>query len=257
MRPPNPSEPNHTLLIATICILIVILSIIGFLLWSGKDSKPVIKAEAVPIPVKNQPVIRFSNTEKDAAQNAMMKQRKSKFGMDKGVDIIVKSGESIQVGEITVSMKEIIEKIRLKQGDIIEKDIIPAGNGNTLPAGELQAVYGIYMAKPGDNIWNIHFNFLKDYFKHKGVTLSPMADEPDKKGFSSGIGKLLKFSERMVFIYNMKERKIAANLDIITPLTKLVVYNMGQIYKLLDRIDYDRVNHIQFDGETLWIPAEQ
>jgi hypothetical protein len=35
-----------------------------------------------------------------------------------------------------------------------------------------------------------------------------------------------------------------------------VVYNMDQIFKLLDLIDYERVNHIQFDGETLWIPSQ-
>ncbi len=253
----DPSKSSNALLITTICIIVVTIAATGFWLWSRKESKPVIKPETVHVQVKNQPVIRFSSTEKDDTQNTMMKQRKLKFGMDKGVDIIVKSDESIQVGDITVSMKEIIEKIKLKQGDVIEKDILAADISKKPSTVNMQAVYGIYMAKPGDNIWNIHFNFLKDYFKHKGVALSPRADEPDKRGFSSGIGKLLKFSEQMVFIYNMKERKIAANLDLITPLTKLVVYNMGQIYKLLDRIDYDRVNHIQFDGETLWIPAEQ
>ncbi len=257
MHQENPSKDNHTLLIAIICIIVLTIAAAGFWLWFKKDSTPVIKPETVHIPVKNQPVIRISSTEKDDAQNTMMKQRKLKFGMDKGVDIIVTSEESIQVGDITVSMKEIIEKIKLKQGDIIEKDIMAADNGKEQSDVNTQAVYGLYMAKPGDNIWNIHFNFLKDYFKHKGVTLSPMADEPDKRGFSSGIGKLLKFSEQIVFIYNVQERKITANLDLITPMTKLVVYNMGHIYKLLDRIDYDSVNHIQFDGETLWIPAEQ
>jgi hypothetical protein len=31
---------------------------------------------------------------------------------------------------------------------------------------------------------------------------------------------------------------------------------MEQIFALLDLIDYEKVNRIQFDGETLWIPAE-
>jgi hypothetical protein len=92
---------------------------------------------------------------------------------------------------------------------------------------------------------------------HKGVTLSPLADEPDIKGFSSGIGKILKFSEKTVSIYNIKERKIAVDLNLIYPLSKVVVYNMDRIFALLDRIDYNNANRIQFDGETLWIHIDQ
>jgi hypothetical protein len=32
---------------------------------------------------------------------------------------------------------------------------------------------------------------------------------------------------------------------------------MKQVSSLLDQIDLKQVNHIQFDGETLWIPADQ
>ncbi|MBU4184653.1 MAG: hypothetical protein KKC23_00315, partial [Proteobacteria bacterium] len=107
-----------------------------------------------------------------------------------------------------------------------------------------------------DNIWNIHFNFLKDYFDHKGIALSPLADEPDRRGFSSGVGKILKFSEKIVTIYNIKERKIAVDINLIYPLSKVVVYNMDRIFALLDRIDYNNANRIQFDGETLWINSD-
>ena len=31
---------------------------------------------------------------------------------------------------------------------------------------------------------------------------------------------------------------------------------MGRVFSLLDQIDYDRVNRIQFDGETIWVMAE-
>jgi len=117
--------------------------------------------------------------------------------------------------------------------------------------------YGIYIVQAGDNIWNIHFQFLKDYFDHRGIALSPLADEPNRRGSSSGIGKLLKFSENMVYIYNVRERKIDVDLNLIHPLSKIVVFKMKQVFTLLDGIDYGRVNRIQFDGETLWIPANQ
>jgi hypothetical protein len=61
----------------------------------------------------------------------------------------------------------------------------------------------------------------------------------------------------MIHIYNIEERRLDVDLDLIQPLNKLVVYNMTQIFALLSQIDYTHVNHIRFDGETIWIPADQ
>jgi hypothetical protein len=113
------------------------------------------------------------------------------------------------------------------------------------------------VVRPNDNIWNIHFNFLKDLFRHKGIAISPLADEPTPTGRSSGVGKLLKFSENMVAIYNIREHRLDANLDRITPDSKVVVFNFNKVFDMLDQIDYRNINHIQFDGETIWIPAVQ
>lgn len=92
------------------------------------------------------------------------------------------SSESFKIGDITVSMKEILDKFRIKRVDIIEKDL-----------------------------------------KSKGT---------DEKN------------------------KLDVDLNLIFPLTKRVVYNMDQIFALLDLIDYEHVNNIQFDGETLWVSAK-
>jgi hypothetical protein len=116
-------------------------------------------------------------------------------------------------------------------------------------------VYGIHVVRPGDNIWNIHFNFLQEYFSHRGVRVSPTSDEP-VKGRSTGVGKILKFSENMVYIYNLKDQKLDVNLDLIHPMSKIVIFNMGRAFSLLNKIDYDNINEIRFDGETLWLPSE-
>ncbi len=71
------------------------------------------------------------------------------------------------------------------------------------------------------------------------------------------MGKLLKFSEKTVCIYNLKEQKLDADINLIFPLSKIVVYNMNRIFALLDHIAYQHVNEIQYDGETIWIPAEK
>ena len=189
--------------------------------------------------------------EGDDELNALMKERKEAYGVDKGIDMVVKPDESIKVGDETVQMKEIVDEVRLKQGEILEADL-KTGMREYGPDE-----YGIYVVQPNDNMWDIHFRLLKEYYDHKEIELSPLADEPDRLGYSSGVGKILKFSEQMVHIYNMKERKLDTNLDLIYALSKVVIYNMGNVFALLERIDYENVQRIEFDGETLWLPAEQ
>jgi nitrogen regulatory protein PII len=236
--------------IAVTCIILITGA--GLWFWLKKDSKvtPQNETEQVHKPPTAKSVIDYNDIEKDQDLIALMQKRKAKYGVEKGVDIIAKSDESFKIGDSTVSMQEILDKIRIKSGDIVEKDLKSKKMGSM----KNSEAFGIHIVQPGDNIWNIHFNFLKDYFAHKGISLSPLADEPEKGGQSSGVGKLLKFSERTVNIYNIKERKIDVDLNLIYPLSKVVIYNMDQIFELLDLIDYEHVNRIQFDGETLWIP---
>ena len=90
------------------------------------------------------------------------------------------------------------------------------------------------MVRAGDNIWNIHFRFLRAYFNLRNIGLAPMSDEPDAHGFSSGVGKILKFSENMVYIYNLREKKLDVDLNMLQPLSKIVIFNMGEVFALLD-----------------------
>ena len=235
-----------------VIIIICALAAAGLFLMQKKFTGPVEKnlSEKVHVPIKSQPVIDYNKLEKDKELQILTQKRKTKYGVEKSVDIIVKSDESLKIGDSIVPMQEILDKIRIKSGDIIEKDL----EGVTRADDRIKA-FGIYVVKQEDNIWNIHFKFLKDYFDHKGIALAPLSDEPDRKGFSSGIGKILKFSEKIVTIYNIKERKIAVDINLIYPLSKVVVYNMDRIFAFLERID-NNANHIQFDGETLWIRAQ-
>lgn len=121
--------------------------------------------------------------------------------------------------------------------------------------GERINAYGIYIVRPGDNIWNVHFQFLKENFKHRGIVLSPRDDEPDESGTSSGVGKILKFAEGMVYIYNLRERRLAEDINIIQPMTKIIVFNMAKAIELIKKVGYEDIQKIQYDGETLWLPS--
>ena len=134
----------------------------------------------------------------------------------------------------------------------IESGSKPTGDKN----GSGDDVFGIYVVKPGDNLWDIHFRFLKHFYETRHVRISNTADEPTKNGKSSGVGKILKFSENIVYIYNVREKKLDFDLNNIQPLSKILIYNMKQIFNLLESVDYKNVQKLQFDGDTLWIPAE-
>lgn len=252
---PHKKSDDSKLLLKILGIFAIAVTVGAVMLFiTHHSNKPAGKAAPVKVlrPIRPQRLIDYSKLRQDDALKQLMQKRKAEYGLKKGIDIITKSNESLKIGDTTVSMKEIEDLIRLKSGDIIEKDLQPA-NGKS---NENISVFGIYVVRPKDNIWNIHFKFLKDYFAHKNINLSPLADEPLKGQRSSGIGKILKFSEHTVNIYNIKERKLDIDLNLIYPLNKLVVYNMTEIFKLLDRIDYKHVNRIQFDGETLWVEGE-
>jgi hypothetical protein len=44
-------------------------------------------------------------------------------------------------------------------------------------------------------------------------------------------------------------------LNLIEPDSKIVVYKMDRVFELLEQLDYENINSIQFDGDTLWVPA--
>ena len=244
---------NNKLLITFLVCVIAVAVVLSFKFKQkhvdDQGVQPV--PDKVSLPLKTKLTIDYNDIEENKDLKALMQNRKAKYGIEKGVDIVTKADESFKIGDATVSMQEILDKINLKRGNIIEKDL-QASEPNSNDKTEL---FGIYVVQPGDNIWNIHFKLLKDYFDHKGVTLAPLSDEPLDHGISSGIGKLLKFSENTVNIYNLKERQLDVDINLILPLSKIVVYNMNQVFTLLDLIDYTNVNSIHFDGETLWIPA--
>jgi hypothetical protein len=210
--------------------------------------------------VPGEKVIDFNRAEEDENLQKIIRERKEQFGLDESVDAIVRTDESLKVGDSIVPMKEILEKIRIKQGEVIEEGLADSISGKTLEpqdlSGKSDNSFGIYVVKSNDNLWNIHFRFLQDYFDNKNIRLAPLADKPDSRGFSSGIGKILKFSEKIVYIYNIRERDLDVNLDLIHPESKIVVFHMAEILSLLGQIDLENVNMIRFDGENLWISAE-
>ncbi len=240
-------------------VLLAILATYKYLLQPESETageKPPATPSAAPTvgapdPQAPEQVIEYGKLDSDPELKNMMDARKEALHVGEGIDIIAKSDETLQIGKNRVSMKELQDQIRLKLGEIGEETLGP--DGQPLPADP--ETFGIHVVQPGDNIWNIHFAFLQDYFRRRGIALTPSADEPNHRGFSSGVGKLLKFSENMVYIYNVKDKAFSQDLNLIEPDSKIVVYKMDRVFELLEQLDYENINRIQFDGDTLWVPA--
>ena len=250
----RPSNRGRHVFVALCCI--VLMGIGFWFVWRKAQEPPggaFPTASKKRMPIPSEKVIDYGKLKEksDKTLTALMEERKAPYGVGKSIDMIVRPDESIKVGEETVRMQKLLDEVRLKQGEILETDLV----AETKP--KEHDAFGIHVVQPGENIWDIHFNLLKDYYDHKGLHISPLADEPDRLGRSTGVGKILKFSENLVHIYNLRERTIDSDLHLIYPLSKIVVYNMGRVFALLDRIDYKDVNRIEFDGETLWLPAVQ
>lgn len=203
--------------------------------------------------IVNIPPIGYKAVKKDKKLKKMMESRKKSLGINKSLDMIVTSRESFKIGDTQISMKNILEKESIKKGRIFKEKI--EDSGEVRP--EKISNYGIYVVQPGDNIWNVHFNILKEYYQHQGIMVSSTADEPLNQGMSSGVGKILKFSETMVIIYNLIKEEIVSDIDLLQPLSKIVIYRMDEVFTLLQEINYDNIDRIQFDGKNIWIPAKK
>lgn len=253
-----------------ILLSIILVLIMGLILWGRQrkvsdtqestmveqiipgSSEPGDNKLVITKSIEQPPDIDFGDIDQPNRLARLMDERKERLGIEESLDLIIKSDEAFKVGKTTVHMVDILKKNLLKKDRIFEQRIEPSGA--IIP--EVSDEYGIHVVQRGDNLWNIHFGIIQEYYKIRGISISRRADQPNKKGYSSGVGKLLKFSETIVIIYNILEQNVVKDIDLLEPLSKIVVYNMNEVFSLLEEIDYDNVDKIQFDGETIWIPTQ-
>jgi len=123
------------------------------------------------------------------------------------------------------------------------------------PAKKPVSYYGVYVVRPGDNLWNIHFAFLREYFGSRGIPIPSDADEPHGSK-SSGIGRMLKYAETMVHIFNLKTRTLSTNLNLLEPKEKIVIFNLSALNKALAPLTYEQIDRVHFDGRDLSISEQ-
>ncbi len=207
---------------------------------ADQQKTPAGQSAGVPNPSKHGDTIKV-----DGSQQGEQEQRKKPFGLDKSVDAVARSDEKIQVGQHKVSVEELERKLVVEQrGDVREK---------SLQGGKISA-WGVHVVRPGDNLWQIHYQLLREYLVGRGVKLPPQADQPQPKGYSTGVGKILKFAEHMVGVYNLRTGHMSKNLNQLEPGQKVVVFNLSEIFAQLDQVDPQEINGVMYDGRVLFFP---
>jgi hypothetical protein len=224
----------------------------------------------------------------DKSLKELVQKRKKEFGVKKSVDMVVKPGEHIRVGKEIIPLDLILAQIKTQKNDQqtslgtpsqpeepspervahdspgaerpIQKEsrLNPAPVASQDPHKPLRprplerpvSYYGIYVVRSGDNLWDIHFAFLREYFGARGIRISSNADQP-RGSASSGVGRILKYAETMVYIFNLKTKTLSTDLNSLKPKEKVVIFNLSALDEALAPLTYRQVNRIRFDGRDL------
>jgi len=175
--------------------------------------------------------------------------RKAPYGLKQSVDVVVRGDETIKVGGVEVSVGELERSLVVgARGQVLER---PLGSGKGI------TVWGVHLVRPKENLWNIHYRLLREFLASRGIELPPDADEPTPGGRSSGVGKILKFAEHMVGVYNLKTRAMSAKLDLLEPGRKVVVFNLSEIFEQLAKIEPQNLQGVMYDGRVLLFPGSE
>ena len=201
-------------------------------------------SRTIPVRPKKGAVISVSAAKQDNAIREMMIRRKKHFGVDKSVDLLLWDSESLKIGGRQVDMDYVARLIRAAR----EKKGLAAQKGPTM--------YGVHVVQKGENLWKIHYAILRDYFKSRGIELPPRADEP-KGGKSSGVGRILKFAELQVYVYNTKTKKLDKNLNVLEAGERVVIFNLTALTKRLSKVSLKDLNAVHLHGKQLIVPGKK
>ncbi|MBW2323955.1 MAG: hypothetical protein JRF41_10660 [Deltaproteobacteria bacterium] len=273
--------PWIALVIAGVIVLFLLLNqVFKWYSWPWSEQKVPAKNIIQDQTIKPKPsrVIDYGKIKEksDEELQKLIQERKKKFGLDKSVDMVVKAGETIRVGKEVIPLNQILGEIEaqkngtapsiesfLKRPKIAEEDIslksnsvvsplrkalnrpsqpdsLPSSEPSatkedsmsraTTPAKSADSYYGIYVVRPGDN-----------------------ADEPFGNK-SSGVGRILKFAESMVSIFNIKTMRLSEDLNLLEPHEKIVIFNLTLLHNILGSLTVEQLDVIRFDGRDLLLP---
>jgi hypothetical protein len=252
-----PSRPAYSLKIAAAVLMLLLLSAGGYFLYhynaAGNN-----KAASVPaggqLDRQSPPGIPALSRYGDKValipnhDSPEQEERKADFGLHKSLDIIVRSDESIVINDTEIPVAELERQLDLYRGEISEQHISSSQD-------QISA-WGVHWVRAGDNLWLIHLNLLREYMAGRGVKMAWGADQPLPGGYSSEVGKMLKFAEHMVGVFNLRTGQMSHDLNWLEPGEKIVVFNLSEIFSQLRNVDLSDLSGLIYDGRVLIFPQK-
>ncbi|MDR1396683.1 MAG: hypothetical protein LBJ14_02995 [Desulfarculales bacterium] len=257
LPPAPPSQPAYGLKIIAAVLILLLAGAGGYFFYqhnaAGRDIAAALPAEG-QLNRQNPPGIPAPSRYSDSVvlipgQNSPeQEERKAEFGLDKSLDIIVRSDESIVVNDAEIPVAELERQLDLYRGEISEQHVNPSQD-------QISA-WGVHLVRAKDNLWLIHLNLLREYMAGRGITMAQGADQPLPSGYSSDVGKMLKFAEHMVGVFNLRTRQMSHDLNWLEPGEKIAVFNLSEIFSQLQNADLNDLRCLIYDGRVLIFPQK-
>lgn len=180
--------------------------------------------------------------------------RKEAFGLKNSVDYIVRKDEPFEIAGKKLTIQEIQQRLRRedKEEEILHPiREIEIGASIRKPIVEEKAAqaplyYAVRVVLPGENLWNIHFAVIQNYLARRQIFLASDSDEPNPDGTSSGIGRLLKFIEGVVFVYNLQQERIESDINLIHPHAIVVFFKISDLFAALDQLQPGDLQQLRY-----------
>lgn len=232
--------------------------------------KPIPAAEPRPSPEQSAPLP--PDTYPDVSPQAPQEERKEAFGLKSSVDHVVQRKEPFEAHGRQWTIEEIERRLASRPSQTpqeteatrarsTDKESLGgfARKSQVTQAGEASPqrviYYGVRLVRPGENLWEIHYGVVREYFSRRGVDLPLRADEPRPDGRSTGVGRLLKFLESIVHVYDSRQNRLVENLHLLHPNDLIVFFNISDVFGALDHVDPKDLESLRYLGPTLQLKA--
>ncbi|MEJ5364337.1 MAG: hypothetical protein WHS86_04490 [Desulfosoma sp.] len=227
--------------------------------------RPVPTPEPAPQPAP-PPLAASPPPYPDVPPQASQDQRKEAFGLKSSVDHVVQSREPFNAHGRQWTVEEIQRRLAGRAGQGPSRTAEPNTLGDFVrkPApgestqGEQKRptlYYGVRSVRPGENLWRIHYGVVREYFARRGIELPNRADQPRADGRSSGVGRILKFLEGIVYVYNTRENRLVEDLDLLYPNDLIVFFKISEVFQALDQVNAEELDAVRYLGPTLQVKA--
>lgn len=190
-------------------------------------------------------------------------ERKQAFGLPESLDHVVMKEEAFQIDGRPYTIGDIQDRIQgtargapESGGQVQEGGAGPAVTG-PVPGAKDSPYYGVRIVRPSENVWKINFGILREYLARRQVILPPNADQPLADGRSSGVGRLLKFIESVVTVYNVRENRPARTIDLVYPNSIVVFFKISDLFNALDQLQPEDWQWIRYVGGSIRLEHPQ